>query len=194
MDYIDNEKLIEDIKTILKIPELRAALFHKVEEYKRNNAKRIEECRELEEMVEPEKMEKTGEPIKEIRFEISKKKVGWMVNPVDIPREVVKHITTMDLTPGIIKLQKFKLAGRTIELSFEKQARDCFTGSIIEKSTQTAQKIPHAKQAKKAGKTEDLKTFITYLLNNEPFYNWVMNEFFDNWKPLIESGCFTTER
>ena len=93
-----------------------------------------------------------------------------------------------------IKIQKFKLAGRTIELSFEKQARDCFTGSIIEKSTQTAKKISAAKQAKKADKTEDLKTFITYLLNNEPLYNWMMNEFFDNWKPLIESGCFTNER
>lgn len=194
MDYIDNEKLIEDIKTIIKIPELRAALFHKVEEYKSNNAKKIEEYRELENMVEPEKKEKTGEPVKEIRFEIRKKKAGWMANPVDIPREVVKHITTMDLTPGIIKMQKFKLEGRTIELSFEKQERDCFTGFIIEKSTQTAQKETPAKQAKKADKTGDLKTFITYLLNNEPLYNWMMNEFFDNWKPLIEGGCFTSER
>lgn len=194
MDYIDNETLIEDIKTIIKIPELRAALFHKVEEYKRNNTRRIEECRELEEMVEPEKKEKTGEPVKEVRFEIRKKKAGWRVNPVDIPREVVKHITTMDLTPGIIKMQKFKLAGKTIELSFEKQSRDTFTGSIIEKLTSTAKKEPPAKQARRADKTEDLKTFITYLLNNEPLYNWMMNEFFDNWKPLIESGCFTNER
>jgi hypothetical protein len=192
MDYINNEKLIEDVKTIIKIPNLRAALFHKVEEYKSFNMKKIEEYRDLENIVDPGKKGKTGEPLKKIGFEIRKEKAGWMVNPVDIPREIVKHITNMDLTPGIIKMQKFNIGGRHIDLSFEMQSQECFIGSIIEKSTGKANKETPGSQERKPDKTEDLKTFITYLFNNETLYNWMMSEFFDNWKPLIDNGCIKT--
>lgn len=194
MDYIENEKLIEDVKMIMKIPELRAALYHKVEEYKRSHAKRIEEYREIEKMVDPEKKEKTEEPVKEIRFEIRKKRAGWTVNPVDIPQEIVNHIISHGYNPGIIKMQKFKIDGRNIDLSFEMQARDCFIGSIKEKSTKDKKEIP-SKQARKAdNKTGDLKTLLIYLLNNEDLYNWMVNDFFESWKPLIDNGCITNER
>ena len=198
MDYIDNQKLIEDVEMLMRIPELRAALYHKVEEYKNNHAKRLEEYQEIENMVDPGKKEKTGEPTAEIRFEIRKNETGWVVNPVDFPRDIVKHITSMNLTPGIIKMQKFKISnGRMIDLSFEMQTRNCFTGSIIEKKIESPGKEIPAKQVRAADSTDNLKTFITYLLNNKTLYNWMMSEFFGNWKPLIDSGCIktkTTER
>jgi hypothetical protein len=193
MNYIDNEKLIEDVKMVMKIPELRTALYHKVEEYKISHKKRIEEYREIEKMVDPEKKEKPGDPVKEIRFEIRKKKAGWMVNPVDIPQEIVKHITTMDLTPGIIKMQKFKIDGKNIDLSFEMQARDCFTGSIKEKSIKTKKENPSIQARKADNKTGDLKTFITYLMNNKTLCDWMVNEFFEHWKPLIDDDFITSE-
>jgi hypothetical protein len=84
----------------MKIPGLRAALYHKVEEYKRSHAKRIEEYREIEKMVDPEKKEKTG----------------------------------------------------------------------------------------------DLKTLLIYLLNNEDLFNWMVNDFLESWKPLIDNGCIPNER
>jgi hypothetical protein len=197
MDYIDNQKLIEDVKMIMKISDLRAALYHKVEEYKSRNAKRIEEYRELENMVDPEKKEKIGEPVKEIRFEIRKKKAEWIVNPVDIPQAVINHILAQDAKPGIIKMQKLKLHGKMIDLSFEMHKKDYFTGLIKEKRSEkeTKQIIHPIIQARSAGnKTGDLKTLITYLLNNEILYNWMMREFFGNWKPLIDKGCIINER
>lgn len=196
MDYIDNQKLIEDVKMIMKMPDLRAALYHKVEEYKSRNAKRIEEYRELENMVDPGKKEKTAEPVKEIRFEIRKKKAGWMVNPVNIPLAVINHILAQDAKPGIIKMQKLKLHGKMIDLSFEMHKKDYFTGLIKEKKTEkeTKQIIHSISQARNTdNKTGDLKTFITYLLNNETLHNWMMREFFGNWKPLIDNGCITNE-
>ena len=33
-NYIDNKTLINDFKMVIKVPALRAALFHKIEEYK----------------------------------------------------------------------------------------------------------------------------------------------------------------
>jgi hypothetical protein len=87
-----------------------------------------------------------------------------------------------------------------IDLSFELQSRGFITGSLTEKSVKKAKKEPPftSKKARKArktnNKTEDLKILLIYLLNNEDFFDCMANEFFENWKPLIDKGCFSNER
>ena len=191
---VDENELIETFTTLIKLPlpQLKTSLFHKAKELEHIFADEIKEYRNIERMVDPEKKEKTEESIKEINFEIEKIKGHWTVSPVDIPQEIVNHIISYNLNPGIIKMQKFKLHGRDIDLSFEMQSRDYFTGSIKEKTTK---RIP-SKQSKQCGKMTDkkevIKTIIAYLLNNEDLFNWMANEFFESWKPLIDNGCITT--
>jgi hypothetical protein len=198
--YPTDEKLIDDFRDCMRIPGIKLSLFHKLEQLKIEFKDKIEEYREIEGIIDPEK--KTGEKeesVKTIRFEIRKKKADWQVSPVDIPQEIVNHIISHDLNPGVIKMEKFKLAGgKVIDLSFELQSIGFITGSISEKCSEkkTRQKIPPSKARntdKKTDKTEDLKIFLAYLLNNENFCNWIMREFLGNWKPLIDKGCIISE-
>jgi hypothetical protein len=193
MKAIDENELIKDFSTLIRlpIPDLKLSIWHKAEELKQQFKKEIDEFQKLKEIIEPGKQGKVKEKhLKRIRFELRKKKTGWTVKPA-IPDEVVKHITTMDLKPGIIKMQKFKLSdGRMIDLSFEIQAKDYFTGSISikEKATKRETKKENPKQAKADNKTEDIKTLLTYLMNHEIFFDAINEEFKTKWKPIIDMG------
>jgi hypothetical protein len=200
-EYIDDESLLTDIKMIMKIPELRAALFHRIEEYKDTHAGTIQKFRELKEMIEPEKKEKEQpkESLKQINFEVKKKEKrgGWTVNPA-IPQEIVNHIIHIishGLDLGIIKMEKFTLTdGRIIGLSFEMKSRGLIIGSIVEKETKqkTTKPASPGSTGSKGSKEDKLKTMIGYLVDNENFSNWLINEFFEYWKPLIDDGFISS--
>jgi hypothetical protein len=203
-EYIDDETLFNDFKMLMKIPEYRASLFHKVEELKgkdENGAGKMQEFRELEKMVDPVDQEKEtkkkDESSKPVNFEIEKVKRNWTVYPEDIPREIVNHIISHDLNPGEIKMEKFKLpGGKMIDLSYELQPRGCITGSIREKSSEKKAKQKTTKPAPSTGtgsKTEDLKILLTYLVNNEFLFNVINEEFLEKWKPLIDKGIINNE-
>lgn len=195
---IDENKLIEDFAMLIRLPlpELKRSLFHKAEELKHEYGHQLKKYRAIETMIDPDKKENTGEHVKEIRFELLKKKSGWKVKPVGLPIEVVNHITTMKISPGIIKMQKFKLPGRNIDLSFEKIDRDFIIGSLKEKIKEKTAKDKNSapEQSRKTGdKTGDIKTLLTYLLNNEFLYNVINDDFLEKWKPLIDQGIINNK-
>jgi hypothetical protein len=92
-------------------------------------------------------------------------------------------------------MQKFKLQGKMVGLSFEKQSRGCYTGSITEKgSEKETKKETPSKQAKKADKTGDLEILLYYLLNNEFLFNVINDVFLEKWKPLIDQGIINKKK
>jgi hypothetical protein len=204
-EYIDEERMRNDIEMIMRFPPFKASLFHKVEELKgkdENGAGKIREFRELESLVDPVPAEKeTGKKKtknvslkQQINFEIEKIKRRWTVHP-DIPQEIVNHIISHDdLEPGVIKMEKFGLHGQMIDLSFEMKSPSLYIGSIIEKCSEKNTK-KSTKPAKSTGSKKDkLKTVIAYMVDNEIFSEWVINEFFGKWKNAIDNGfCFTSE-
>ncbi len=200
----DDETLINDFKMVIKNPHLRLAMFHRIEEFKEMHVKDFDEYRELKNIVDPEnektpKKEKKEESVKQINFEIEKIKGAWTCYP-DIPREILNHIISQDdFKPGVIKMEKFKLpGGKMIDLSFELQPRGCITGSIREKCSEKEKDTQKcAKPAKSTGtgsKIEYLKTVISYLKYNETFSDWLINEFFERWKPVIDKAFSINER
>jgi len=205
-NYIDDKTLIEDFKMVIKNPHIRLSMYHRIEELKEMHVKDFDEYRELKNIVDPEKekppkKEKKEESVKQINFGIEKVKKRWTVYP-DIPHEVeiVDHIVASDLEPGVIKMEKFKLpGGKMIDLSFEMKSPSLYTGSIMEKCSENEKKTKQktTKSAKSTGtgsKIEDLKTVIAYLKYNETFSDWLITEFFERWKPVIDKGFILNER
>ena len=196
----DENELIEAFTTLIRLPlpQLKTSLFHKAKELEHLYADELKEYRKIKRMIDPgksEKKEKTGGPVKDVNFEIKKIKGHWTVSPVGIPREIVNHIISHNLNPGIIKMQKFKLQGKMVGLSFEKQSRGCYTGSITEKgSEKETKKETPSKQAKKADKTGDLEILLYYLLNNEFLFNVINDVFLEKWKPLIDQGIINKKK
>lgn len=198
---VDENELIETYTTLIRLPlkDLRVSLAHKAIELKHLFKDQIEEYLKIERLIDPKsKQEATEEkaPVKQIKFEIRKKKAGWFVDPADIPREIVNHISTMDLTPGIIRMQKFTLTnGRTISLSCEMQSRGCITGSVINNGCEnmTRQKKPSKQAQSTRNKTGDLKTLLSYLMNNEFLFNIINEAFLEKWKPLIDQGIINNK-
>jgi len=209
-EYIDEEIMRNDIEMIMRFPPFKAALFHWVEELKSKDkygTGKIQEFRELESLVDPVPGEKeTGKkktknvPLKQqINFEIEKIKRRWTVHP-DIPQEILDHIISHDdLKPGVIKMEKFRLHGQMIDLSFELQEEGFISGSIREKCSENEKKTKQktTKSAKSTGtgsKKDKLKTVIAYMVENESFSEWLINEFFGKWKNAIDNGfSFTSE-
>lgn len=201
MKAIDENELIEDFSNLIRlpIPDLRLAIWHKAEELKQQFKKDIDEFQKVKEIIEPGKPEKKKEepakPVEQIGFELQKKKAVWKVKPVDIPKDIVKQIVNQNVALGYPNIRKFKIKdGRTLNVTFEKHTKDFYTGSIMEKGTEKAKKKTPSKQARKADKRtekkEDLEIFLTYLMTNETFYDWMIDEFFERLKPLIDRGIF----
>jgi hypothetical protein len=198
-----DEKLIDDFKKIIRIHHLKMYLFHQMEGLKHEFKDKIEAYQEIERVIEPEsKQENTKESVKEMEFLIEKENKNWIIsrpgNPADIqiiPPEILTQITSSNVEPGIRGMvNNFKTKnGKIVNFTFERWREDCFTCSIIDKCSENETK--QAKEetpSKQAGDTPDkkdnLRKILTYLLEFEPFYNSINEQFREQWKPLIDDG------
>jgi hypothetical protein len=196
MNKKEIEILIKEITVLVDISENLARSFHhKVLELKERYRDEIDRYNQIVGMIE-------GQPLK-INFEMTNKNGTWAVsipgNPdFDnriIPNEIVTRITNNALNPDIIQMVKdFETSDkRKFDFSFERHTKDYITGLITENEIQNEdeKEIPIEQARNTDTKTGDLKTFNTYLLNNEIFCHWMMSEFFEKWKPLIDNDCVT---
>lgn len=196
----NENELIQTFTRLIKLPlpELRASLAHKALELEYMFKDDMEDYRELENMVDPgSKQEKPTETekksLKRLDFELEKIKGDWKSSPLVHP-DVVNHILAHEQVcePGVIKMKKIKLHGKTIDLSFEMKSPGFIVGSIIKKCSQKKVKqkttsTPSLSTGKDSEK-DKLKTVIAYLLENETFSDWLINEFFSKWKTVIDNG------
>jgi len=199
------EKLIEEARAILLIPELGKALKHKILELKAAISRNIE-CLQTGEETE------TGEKPHSLpgtRFEITRIQGNLWIpfipgNNCDdiyrvIPQAIVDYIVDHVGHRGMINMQKGLkfpgLRGRVFDLSFEKQSGSCITGIIHEVKKKTADSISPDNLATalelfgaagKPKKIEVIKLLAFYLANFDDFYNHVASEFYLHWKPLID--------
>lgn len=191
MVYIDNAEIIEDIKRLLEIPYLNGILFHLLEELKLKYNNKIEEHKDLVTTIDPIEItpgEKEN-PEKKVNFILSKKESGWKISPVNkIPPKVIEHIINLDVLPGEVYMESFKLEdNRKIDLTLERHSFNYYTGSIkagthpIEKNQARNKRINPGSE-----KTVELKILLNYLLNHEVFYEYVNRIFKSKWKPYLD--------
>lgn len=201
----EDEKLIEEIRDILLIPELGKALKHKILELKATISRNIE-------WLHPEEETETGKKPHSpegTRFEITRIQGNLWIpfvpgNSCDniyrvIPQPIVDYIVDHVGNRGTINMEKGLkfpgLKGRAFDLSFEKRNDYCIIGIIREVKEQAvdsispdnlAAAIEMFSLASKPQKIEMIKLLAFYLANFDDFYRHMAAEFYLHWKPLID--------
>lgn len=195
MNPQEKKKLINDIEALIHISDNIARSFDfKAKELRDKYQKEISQYTKIKELLE-------GKPL-DIKFEMEYLNENWTVSIPGcpgfdvqiIPGEILTHITANTDNTGIIKmLRDFETEdGRKFNIYFEKTSEQIIAGTITESRENFApytdfKDTPTSNQKTKMGKLEEL--FI-YMKDNEVFCNWLISQFYKNWKPLIDNGCF----
>ena len=205
-------KLIEEIKDLVEIPEIERILHHKVKELKNVLSKNIHLYRDIEESLlelkppkNPGKMHLCGQ-----LFELTLiGKKTWIPSIPDQPndcdiydiihREIIDFIVKYGVQTGMpILLPGItfpELKKRKFDLSFEKINNKRFIGIINEYEHEhehgEAKKIVKIK--KQEGKVDPsekykkIKELNHYLIKSDDYFLHVTSEFKCRWKRLIDS-------
>jgi len=202
MDYIKEDRVIEDVKKLLAIPKVNGVLFHALEEMKYKYQHEIKDYNELESTIDQEEnqTDETKTAVKQVEFELWKKRTGWKVKPADkIPAYVIEHIINLDIHTGESHMEGIKIKkGKMINLVVSKHSNNHYTGSIKEKISPVIEKHPEKRQYHEVDKMpsigrekkEELKTILKYLLNHEIFYDFVRRLFSTKWKSYLDQEIF----
>lgn len=204
------EKLIEEARVLLLIPEIGKALKHKILELKATISKNIDFYQTEEEA----EVEKKPQSLKGSRFKITRIQESLWIPSIPgnycndiyqvIPQPIVDYIVDNVGNTGVIKMQngqKFPgLKGRVFDLSFEKQNDYCITGIIHEGKENGVDSIYPDNLAAAMGlpavngkleKIEVIKILAYYLATYDDFYEHIVSLFKINWKLLIDNQLFT---
>jgi hypothetical protein len=202
MDYIKEDKVIEDVKKMLAIPKVNGVLFHAIEEMKYLYHHEIKQYKELESTIDQKEDQtiETKPRVKQIEFELEKKRKTWTIIPEnEIPEYVIDHIINLDIDMGQSHMERFKIEkNKTFDLVVTKHYNNYFTGSIKETITPVIEKQPvthqHQQEDKMPAmgwdKKEEIKTILNYLLKYEIFYDFIRRLFRDKWKHYLDKEIF----
>lgn len=202
MDYIKEDKIIEDVKKLLAIPTVNGVLFHALQEMKYKYHHEIKQYKELESTIDQEESQTDEKKttVKQVEFELGKKGKSWKVKPAnEIPGYVIDHIINLDIHTGGSHMERIKIEeGKMIDLVVSKHSNNHYTGSIKEKIIPVNEKHHEKHQHQEGNKTpamgwekkEELKTILNYLLKYEIFYNFVRRIFRTKWKHYLDEEIF----
>jgi hypothetical protein len=210
---MEQEKIIRDIKELLKFPGIGKSLLHKIEELKGVISGNIEKYSSL---IEEHPQRKTGYPTAGTRFEL--RRLGeklWIPSIPDsrrinayevVPQPIIDYIVDNQENAGIIGMKpglRFPgIPGQVFDLVFEKISPTYIWGMIQPYQENPSEFIYPNRPAitstpadlevgEKSDKQEILKLVLYYLLNHRDYYSHVAAEFFYHWKPLIDSHLIT---
>lgn len=215
---MENEKIIQEVLDLLKIPDVGWSLLHKIEELKFILSRNIDTYRNAAGMLKPS--QESFQTVKGTKFELNR--VGenlWIpslappppppgkmdANAYDIiPQPLIDYIVHTRTEKGIVVMKPGvelpALKGRVFDLFFEKVNPVFIWGVAAERQLDRSGFIyPDPRTGKNtfqdlrenAEKDEIIKLLLYYLLTCENYYHHVVNEFFCRWKPLIDSQLLT---
>jgi hypothetical protein len=191
----EKKKLINVIDALINISDNLARSFDfKAKELRDKYHKEIKQYNEIKGLIE-------GKPL-DIKFEMEYLNGNRTVSIPGcpdfddriIPGEILTQITNNASRPGIIKMLKdFETEdGRKFNINFENTSEHIISGTITENRENFAPYTDFQDTSKPGQKTKmaKLEEIFIYMKNNEGFYNWLVCQFYKNWKPLIDNGCF----
>jgi len=195
MNKKEKESLINDITALINITDNIAGSFmFKALELKEMYKEEITRYKNLKGMIE-------GTPL-DTDFEIKNEKGSWKASIPGcpnfdtrlLPNEILIYIINNCSNPGIIGMLKdFQIKdGRKFDLTFQMKSEGIISATIKEKIEKNNEEIDSRSSctAEKPSKMPEFEELFIYLRDNEGFYNWLMGQFYSNWKPLIDNGCF----
>ena len=194
MNIQDKKKLIDDIEALINISDNLAQSFDfKVKELRDMYQDEIMQYNEFREEMEGRTLD--------IKFEMEYIDGDWTVSIPGspdfdtgiIPGEIITHITDNAANPGIIKMLKnFETEdGRKFDIYFEKTSKDSISGTITENKENFAPytELQDISTPGAGAKNKAIYELFMFLKDNDEFCNWMLSQFYNNWKPLFENGC-----
>jgi hypothetical protein len=195
---IDEEKLLREIRDLLKITDFKKVLYHKVEELK------------IRISIDPEQYFQQAESRnyksstpKEIKFElllfgnevwiptISNIDISCAgYSPYDyIPAEIVYFISDFETDLELTQMwNNIYCNGKAFDLNFEKQSDILITGTLVErKITKERNFIQVDLKNKRKKKMEKVREIVTLMLKDEAYYNHIENEYDKIWQPYFNT-------
>jgi hypothetical protein len=199
MDYIKEDKIIEDVKKLLAIPMVNGVVFHWLEEMKYKFHHEIKQYKELENIID-QKENQTDEKntsLKTVEFELVKESNSWKVIPGNkIPAYIIDHIINLDIDTDQSHMERINIEkDKSIDLVVTKHCNNYYTGSIKETIIPVIEKQPGKHQHQHLNKMpplewekkEELKAILNYLLKYEIFYDFVRVLFRGKWKSYLDN-------
>ncbi|UCH96020.1 MAG: hypothetical protein JSV88_03995 [Candidatus Aminicenantes bacterium] len=210
---MEHEKIIQDVKELLKFPNLGKALFHKIEELKLILARNLNEYLPMLKRSPGETDTRTN-TTRGINFELTRVCENLWIpsipgkpecNPYEIiPQPLIDYIVDYQVKTGVIEMKPGlrlpEVPGEVYNLTFEKGNPKFIWGTIRKSHDVTPDFIYPHQQANKSSfpaleenpeKSEVIKLLLHYLLSNDDYYKHVAAEFFYRWRPIIDSQLIT---
>lgn len=198
MQKKDKDLLLKDVTSLLNISDnVARSIYHKVEELK---------DRYSDDLLVYEQAVKIMKPVtlQAFKFEMIRKNGSWRVSipgyPASengiIPHEIAAHITKSGINADVIEMVKnFETSDKKrYDFSFEKKTDDRISCTISEQlDTEEKLTVSHESKIGKSQveKSSKLEELITYMMNDEDFFNFMIDEFSLKWKPLLTDGCIS---
>lgn len=198
MDYINEEKIIEEVKKLMAIPKVNGVMFHWLEEMKIKFQHEIKQYNELENIIEQREnqTDEKNNSLKTVEFELVKERKRCNVIPEnEVPGYIIDHIINLDIDTGQSHMERFNHEkGKSIDLVVTRHFTNYYTGSIKETITTSIEKHPGKNQHQHLDdiiplgweKKEEIKTILKYLLTHEIFYDFVRKVFRGKWKSYLD--------
>ena len=203
---MEDERIIQDVGKLLKYPDLRKALIHKVEELKSMLSKDLDQYMPF---LGEESPGTSGGVGKEHIFVLKKVRKGvWIPSGPEItehdafdyvPPAIVRYIVKYPTKTGVIEMRPGvelkELPGRRFDLNFEKKNSSLIRGTIREHEVnpvetlfpdQRMYKCTFQNALENAARSEVIKILIYYLLRHDSYYKHVASQFYYRWKPLFD--------
>lgn len=198
MDYINEEKVIEEVKKLLAIPMVNGVVFHWLEEMKYKFNHEIKQYKELENIIDQKETQADEKKptLKTVEFELMKESNSWKVIPGNkIPAYIIDHIINLDIDTGQSHIERINIEkGKSIDLVVTKNSNNYYNGAIKEIITTSIEKKPGKHQNQQLNnippleweKKQEIKTILNYLLKHEIFYDFVRALFRGKWKSYLD--------
>ena len=205
-----DEKILQDVIDLLKLPGIDLALHHKVEELKQLVSRNLTEYLPLIGWQSPQKK---GAAFKGIEFNLIRMGKGLWIPIITenpdcdayevIPQAVVDHIVNHPVETGLAKMEPGlklpELPGQVFDIIFEKCDSKFIRGNIHQRQDKSDIIYPDQRKAKNgfrdvgtdAARNDIIEALLYYLLSNDDYYHHVVSEFFYRWKPAVDSRLLT---
>jgi len=210
----DDRELLGEIAELLKVPNFKGSIYHKVEELKFILKDEIDQYKCIMNLLESPEEHALPREHKQERFSLFYNGRTW--NPSSsLPQSIIDYLIQYDITPGQIILKHLVTLNEiTYEVTFEKPNKNTIEGFYSQRhdykkdnqgknplqplnskvlqpgARNQAPAQLHSRWAKQ--EPQLLKMLFEYLIHHEKFYHYIMDDFLLRWKPLIDKGLFNS--
>jgi hypothetical protein len=181
--------LIEEIKRLLKNPDFKQAIYHKVQEWNHLTGVGQTKVDHIKREIEYLATSTPPDDFLELDFQLTKTDDSWCLSgkgdQPDLPKALIEKIIMLSNEHPLVLYRAVQIPGlKPVFVSFTKE-EDTITGTIKEKREEKGQR-PHSPFSEQDVK--NIRIMIDYMAENKDFRDHIFDELYQKWIPLIDRG------